>query len=85
MGGSHIAIPTVLKIGKGALDNLGEYIRAGGMEKAVIYFGNGLVEMFGIRVMESLKASGVEVLQRLPDRRRQADFRACPHGLRHRG
>ena len=63
MNGNHIAIPTVLKIGKGALDNLGEYIRAGGMKKAVIYFGNGLVEMFGIRVMESLKESGIEVLE----------------------
>ena len=63
MNGNHIAIPTVLKIGKGALDNLGEYIRAGGMKKAVIYFGNGLVEMFGVRVMESLKESGIEVLE----------------------
>ena len=63
MNGSHIAIPTILKVGKGALENLGEYIRAGGMKKAVIYFGNGLVEMFGVKVMDSLKESGIEVLE----------------------
>lgn len=63
MNGSHIAIPAILKVGKGALENLGEYIRAGGMKKAVIYFGNGLVEMFGVKVMDSLKESGIEVLE----------------------
>ena len=53
----------LFRSGKGALENLGEYIRAGGMKKAVIYFGNGLVEMFGVKVMDSLKESGIEVLE----------------------
>ena len=63
MSGSHIAIPTILKVGKGVLKNIGAYIKSGGMDKAVIYFGNGLIEMFGSQVMESLKAAEVSVLE----------------------
>lgn len=63
MNNSHIAIPSVLKVGKGALKNLGNYIKAGDMDKAVIYFGNGLIDMFGRDVMESLKDAGVTVLE----------------------
>ena len=63
MGTSHIAIPTILKVGKGTLKNLGSYIKSGGMENAVIYFGNDLIEMFGVDVMESLKEAGVKVLE----------------------
>lgn len=60
---SKISIPTLLKVGGGALNNLGEYIKAGGMKNAVIYFGNGLIDMFGYKVMESLKEQGVNVLE----------------------
>lgn len=63
MSNGYIAIPTILKVGKGALKNIGSYIKAGGMEKAVIYFGNGLVDMFGCDVMASLKEAGVSVLE----------------------
>lgn len=63
MNNSHIAIPSILKVGKGTLKNLGNYIKAGDMDKAVIYFGNGLIDMFGRDVMESLKESGVTVLE----------------------
>lgn len=63
MNNSHIAIPSVLKVGKGALKNLGNYIKVGDMDKAVIYFGNGLIDMFGGDVMESLKDAGVTVLE----------------------
>lgn len=63
MSNSHIAIPSILKVGKGTLKNLGNYIRSGDMDKAVIYFGNGLIDMFGRDVMESLKESGVTVLE----------------------
>ena len=63
MGSSHIAIPALLKVGRGALEQIGSYIKAGGMERAVVYFGNGLVEMFGAGVMASLKKAEVEVLE----------------------
>lgn len=63
MNNSHIAIPSMLKVGKGALKNLGSYIKAGDMDKAVIYFGNGLIDMFGSDVMDSMKEADVTVLE----------------------
>lgn len=63
MAGSHIAIPTILKVGKGTLGNLGMYLRTNGMKNAVIYFGNGLIDMFGTMVMQSLKEEGINVLE----------------------
>ena len=60
---SKISIPTLLKVGNGVLDNLGEYITMGGMKNAVICFGNGLIDMFGYKVMESLKEQGITVLE----------------------
>ena len=63
MNSSHIAIPTILKVGKGTLDSLGTYIASNGMKNAVVYFGDGLIDMFGERVMKSLKEEGVTVLE----------------------
>lgn len=63
MNNGHIAIPVILKVGKGALGEIGSYVIAGGMDKAVIYFGNGLIDMFGSQVMHSLKTAGVTVLE----------------------
>lgn len=60
---SYIAIPTFLKVGAGALDNIGTYLKDNHLQRVVIYFGNGLIDMFGYRVMESLKAAGVRVLE----------------------
>ena len=51
--GSSIAIPVILKVGNGALKNIGEYLRAEKLEEVVIYFGNGLIDMFGMDVMNS--------------------------------
>ena len=63
MDSKHIAIPVILKIGPGVLDNLGSYLMDAQLQKVVILFGNGLIDMFGKDVMESLKESGVEVLE----------------------
>ena len=63
MNNQHIAIPSVLKVGKGTLTELGSCIREGGMDKAVIYFGNGLIDLFGTQVMDSLKNAEVSVLE----------------------
>ncbi|NLL79020.1 MAG: iron-containing alcohol dehydrogenase family protein [Clostridiales bacterium] len=63
MSGSHIAIPTVLKVGKGTLKNIGSYIKASGFENAVLYFGNGLIDLFGYEVLDPLKEEGVNILE----------------------
>ncbi len=61
--GKSIAIPSILKVGTGALDNIGGYLREENFKTAVIYFGNGLIELFGVKVMDSLKETGIEVLE----------------------
>lgn len=60
---SEINIPTLLKIGAGTLDFTGQYLKELGLTKIVILFGNGLIDMFGGRVMESLRQAEVEVLE----------------------
>lgn len=60
---SSIEIPSILKIGKGALDSIGAYMRDAGFKQVVIYFGNGLIELFGEKVMESLRREEIDVLE----------------------
>ena len=62
MAGSYISIPTILKVGKNTLKNLGAYLKNSGFHNAVIYFGNGLIELFGNEIIESLQKDGVIVL-----------------------
>jgi glycerol-1-phosphate dehydrogenase [NAD(P)+] len=60
---SSIEIPAILKVGNGALSEIGEYMKDASFNQVVIYFGNGLIDLFGTKVMESLKASEIEVLE----------------------
>ena len=61
--GSSIAIPTFLKVGAGTLNNIGTYLKDNQLTKVVIYFGNGLIDLFGNQVMESLQRSEIQVLE----------------------
>lgn len=61
--GNSIAIPAILKVGSKTLDQIGNYLKEEGLDRVVIYFGNGLIDMFGMKVMESLKEAGVSVLE----------------------
>lgn len=63
MSGSHIAIPTILKVGKGTLNNLGTYVKDSGAENVVVYLGNGLIEMFGKTVLKSFEKENIKVLE----------------------
>lgn len=60
---SSIEIPSILKVGKGALDNIGTYMKDAALSQVVIYFGNGLIDLFGEKVMESLKREEINVLE----------------------
>lgn len=60
---NSIAIPVILKVGKGALQKIGAYLKAEQLEEVVIYFGNGLIDLFGREVMDSLKQEEVSVLE----------------------
>ncbi len=58
-----IAIPVILKVGKGVLKKIGTYLKAEELDQVVIYFGNGLIDLFGMDVMASLKEEGITVLE----------------------
>ncbi len=60
---TQIAIPTLLKVGKGTMKNLGTYLLAGNMKNAVVYFGNGLIDMFGQEIIDNLKNDGINVIE----------------------
>lgn len=63
VNGSRISIPSVLKVGNGTLGELGRYLEENNLKSVVIYFGNGLIDMFGYTVMDSLKKYDIEVLE----------------------
>lgn len=63
MANQHIAIPVILKVGKGTLSKIGTYLKDNGLSNVVIYFGNGLIELFGCTVMDAMEQAQVEVLE----------------------
>lgn len=63
MSSGFISIPTVLKVGKGTLPDLGKYVKQNGMNNAVIYFGNDLIDMFGETVITSFIEADVNILE----------------------
>lgn len=61
--GKEMAIPSILKIGNGTLGKIGGYLKAENLDQVVLFFGNGLIDMFGELVMNSLKEAKVNVLE----------------------
>lgn len=61
--GHRISIPSLLKVGKGTLGKIGRYLKDNKFDRVVVYFGNGLIDMFGYTVMTSMNESDVEVLE----------------------
>ena len=61
--GKGILIPSILKVGNGTLKKIGQYLKAENLEQVVIFFGNGLIDLFGMDVMDSLKQEGITVLE----------------------
>lgn len=63
MTNQHIAIPAILKVGKGTLEKIGTYLSEKGLKNVVLYFGDGLIDLFGITVMKGMENAGVEILE----------------------
>ena len=63
MSTTSIAIPTFLKIDKGALSDIGKYLKDNNLKQVVVFFGNGLIDLFGEKVLKSLDENSIEVLQ----------------------
>lgn len=59
----YIAIPAFLKVEPGALGQIGSFLKEHDLQKVVILFGNGLIDLFGTTVMHSLLDAGIEVLE----------------------
>lgn len=59
---TSISIPAFLKIERGALSSIGIFLKENNLKKVVIFFGNGLIDLFGDRVMKSLNENGIEAL-----------------------
>lgn len=59
---TEIGIPTILKVGENTLEKIGEYLAQYDINKVVIYFGNGLINLFGDKVFSGMKSASVEVL-----------------------
>ncbi len=60
-----ISIPALLKIEKGALSSIGSFLKDNQLTQVVVFFGNGLIEMFGDKVMKSMNDNEIEVLSYL--------------------
>ena len=45
------------------MKKIGQYLKAENLEQVVIFFGNGLIDLFGMDVMDSLKQEGITVLE----------------------
>ncbi len=63
MNNNMISIPDFLRIEPGALSKLGTYLKDSGFKNTVLFFGNGLIDMFGETVIKSLNEAEIEVLE----------------------
>lgn len=63
MASQHIAIPAILKVGKGTLEEIGTYLSEKELKNVVLYFGDGLIDLFGLTVMRGMESAGVEILE----------------------
>ena len=61
--GKAISIPSILKVGNGTLNKIGEYLKSEELTSVVIFMGNGLIDMFGDTIMKSLTDAGITVLE----------------------
>ncbi len=58
----RISIPSLLKVGKGTLNEIGVFLKENHFDQVVIYFGNGLIRLFGDTVFDSLHQNAITLL-----------------------
>ncbi|MBE6071401.1 MAG: iron-containing alcohol dehydrogenase family protein [Clostridium butyricum] len=56
-----IAIPSILEVGKGNINNVGSLIKKSMFKKVSICFGDGIKELFGDRIEKSLREANIEI------------------------
>ena len=52
----RIAIPTILEVDRDRLANTGKYIERSGILKVVLFFGEGIRELFGQKIIDSINS-----------------------------
>ncbi|MCL6591007.1 MAG: iron-containing alcohol dehydrogenase family protein [Firmicutes bacterium] len=57
-----ITIPTILQVGKGAIDRIGSLIAAAGYDNLTLFFGAGIYPIVGERIITALKAARLNIL-----------------------
>ena len=57
----RIAIPSILEVGKGNINNIGAFIRKTIFQKVSIYFGAGIEDLFGASIITSLKEANINI------------------------
>ncbi|MFD2615808.1 iron-containing alcohol dehydrogenase family protein [Terrilactibacillus laevilacticus] len=62
MSEHQISIPTILEVGKGTLNDIGPLLQKSGFSSIVIFFGEGLMNLLGSKVFDSLNKVHIDVL-----------------------
>lgn len=57
----RIAIPTILEVGKGNINNVGNLIKKAMLQKVLICYGEGIEDLFGDSIMNSLKEANIQI------------------------
>lgn len=57
----RISIPSILEVGKGNLKNIGSIIKKGEFENVAIYYGDGIYELFGSEIENSISEAGIKL------------------------
>ena len=60
---SHrISIPSILKVGKNNLKHIGQLLKTEGFTNCMLIISEGIDELFGPTIINSIKSSGIEIL-----------------------
>jgi len=57
----RIAIPSILEVGKGNINNIGNLIKKAMFQKVSIFFGEGIEDLFGASIDNSLKEANIQI------------------------
>ncbi len=52
-----IEIPTIMEVNSNILENVGSYIFRAGIKKVVVLFGDGIRELFGEKILQSINSN----------------------------
>lgn len=60
----RISIPTILEVGKNNLGSIGLLLSKQGFKNVAVFFGTGIYELFGEKILASLQANNISVVNK---------------------